>query len=67
MGTVRDIIWQEGADYKRDPPSALLIDFDDYNQSAPSLVIDLESGRVLVPIFRAKRDWVKGTIHCTRT
>jgi ATP-dependent DNA helicase PIF1 len=67
MGTVRDIVWEVGADYKNDPPLALLIDFNDYDQSAPSLVTDLESGRVLVPIFRVKRDWVKGTVHCTRT
>jgi hypothetical protein len=45
----------------------LLVDFDDYDQSAPSFVTDPESGRVLVPIFHAKRDWVKGTVHCTRT
>ena len=67
MGTIRDIVWQEGADYERDQPFALLIDFDDYDQSAPSFVTDPESGRVLVPIFHAKRDWVKGTVHCTRT
>jgi hypothetical protein len=67
MGTVRDIVWEVGADYEKDPPLALLIDFDDYDQSAPSLVTDPESGRVLVPIFRVKRDWVKGTVHCTRT
>jgi hypothetical protein len=30
-------------------------------------VTDPESGCVLVPIFHAKRDCVKGTVHCTRT
>jgi hypothetical protein len=45
----------------------LLVDFEDYDQSAPSFVTNPESGRVLVPIFHAKRDWVKGTVHCTRT
>jgi ATP-dependent DNA helicase PIF1 len=67
MGTICDIIWAEGADYQRDPPLALLVDFDDYKQNAPSLVTDPESGRVLVPIFFVKRNWNKGTVHCTRT
>jgi hypothetical protein len=44
----------------------LLVEFNDYDQDAPSLVTDPESSRVLVPIF-FKRDWNKGTVHCTRT
>jgi ATP-dependent DNA helicase PIF1 len=67
MGTIHDIIWAEGADYQQDSPLALLVDFDDYDQDAPSLVTDPESGHVLVPIFFVKRNWNKGTVHCTRT
>jgi ATP-dependent DNA helicase PIF1 len=67
MGIIRDIVWAEGADYQREPPLALLVDFDDYDQDAPSLVTDPESGHMLVPIFFVKRDWNKGTVHCTRT
>jgi hypothetical protein len=31
IGTIRDIVRQEGADYERDQPFSLLIDFDDYD------------------------------------
>jgi hypothetical protein len=31
IGVVRDIVWDKGADYEKDPPLALLIDFNDYD------------------------------------
>jgi hypothetical protein len=53
---MRDIVWDKGADYEKDPPLALLIGFDNYDQTAPSIATDPESGCVLVPIFRVKRE-----------
>jgi hypothetical protein len=67
MGTIRDIVWEEGANYETDPPLALLTDFDDYKQDGPYLVKDPKSGRSLVPIFRVKREWQRGSVRCTRT
>jgi hypothetical protein len=67
MGTVRDIIWEAGADFTKDPPFAILVDFDEYDAEGPCVVLDLATNRLLVPIFRVKRDWVKATVACTRT
>lgn len=35
MGTIRDIIWESGTDYSKDPSLALLVDFADYIQNVP--------------------------------
>lgn len=51
----------------KDPPTALLIDFDDYDDDGPCMVRDPETNRPLVPLFRVKRDWVRGAIPCVRT
>ncbi|KAK1912952.1 hypothetical protein P3342_004888 [Pyrenophora teres f. teres] len=67
MATVRDMVWPVGADCDVDPPFALLVDFDEYNQEAPYVLKNPETGRSLVPIFRVKRDWVRSTVACTRT
>jgi hypothetical protein len=64
MGIVRDIGWPVGAGWEKEPLYVLLIDFDDYN--GPSYCDDLETGRLLVPIFRFKREWTRGAVHCTR-
>ena len=65
VGVVCDIVWSEGSDPNQTPPFALLIFFEGYN--GPELFLDPHTGRKLVPIFRATREWIRGTVNCTRT
>lgn len=51
IGMVRDVILEVVVVYIKDPPLALLINFDDYNQETPYLVKDPERGRSLAPSF----------------
>jgi hypothetical protein len=37
------------------------------NYDAPHLLLNPDTNRPLVPIFRIKRDWVRASIQCTRT
>jgi len=65
MGTLRDIVWDAGADPDKDP-HALLMDFDDHDNENPCATRDPENGGHLIPVFRVKRNWVRGAAPCTR-
>ena len=64
LGTIRDISWKTGADWRRDPPFALIVDFDRYE--GPGLP-NAPGGGDVVPIFRSRRDFYRGAASCTRT
>ncbi|KAI1523525.1 hypothetical protein A1F96_08358 [Pyrenophora tritici-repentis] len=59
---LRENLWIE-----RHPPLAIFINFDDYESHRSHLLRDPDTDRPLVPIFRVKREWVRGIIRCTRT
>jgi ATP-dependent exoDNAse (exonuclease V) alpha subunit len=62
LGTVEDVIWAKGTVPLKDPPLAILVHFPDYK--GPGLV---ETPTKLVPIFRSRREWVRGMVICSRT
>jgi hypothetical protein len=64
LGTVHNIIWTPGTDWRKEPPLALLVYFDKYD--GPEY-ITLSTGEKLVPIFRSRRDFFRGTEACSRT
>ncbi|KAF6820018.1 hypothetical protein CSOJ01_01086 [Colletotrichum sojae] len=61
LGTVKDIVWADGADWMTDQPLAILCSFDIYK--GPVQV----SGPGIVPIFRSTREFYKGAAACSRT
>ena len=63
FGVVHDIVWRAEDDPRRDPPFAVLIKFDNY--SGPSLTTT-EDNDIIVPIFKSKREFVRGNTPCTR-
>jgi ATP-dependent DNA helicase PIF1 len=66
VGIVRDVIWAPGVENPcKEAPLAILVNFDHYDR--PESMLDPVTGRRLVPIFRSKRDWIKGAVTLTRT
>ena len=65
IGTVEDIIWAPDTDWRSEKPMAILMSFDFYSFSDCCLYINSE-GRPVIPIFRVIREFMKGTIPCTR-
>ncbi|EAQ90501.1 hypothetical protein CHGG_02436 [Chaetomium globosum CBS 148.51] len=64
IGTIYDFAWRTGADISTQPPFVVLIKFDQY--VGPPCFDDPELAGV-VPIFRSKRDFLRGNTNCTRT
>jgi len=62
-GTIKDIIWKEGADVKKDPPQSLLIAVDKYDGPA---LFTREDGKKVVPIFPVLREWEGARGTCSR-
>jgi len=66
MGTVYNIVWRQGDDWRTTPPLAVLVAFDHYDASGPHLTIS-DDGRPVVPIFPLKRDFYRGATTLSRT
>lgn len=64
IGTVHDIAWLAGANLRETVPLVVLIKFDCYNGLACFDDADLAG---VVPIFRSKRDFLRGNTSCSRT
>ncbi len=64
IGTVHDFAWKQGADTKTELPFVVLVKFDQY--SGPACFDDPALASV-VPIFRSRRDFLRGNSNCTRT
>jgi len=62
-GTIKDIVWKEGADIKKDPPQALLIAVGQYD--GPALFTRQDSKKV-IPIFSVLRKWEGTRGTCSR-
>ncbi|KAJ5783506.1 uncharacterized protein N7518_009183 [Penicillium psychrosexuale] len=63
FGTGEDIVWPPGTvDPRREPPSAILVRFDEY--TGRGIRPEISSA---VPIVRSTREFFLGTIQCTRT
>ena len=62
-GTIKDVVWKEGADIKKDLPQALLVAVNRYN--GPTLFTGSD-GKKVVPIFPTLYKWegFKGTCLC---
>ena len=62
-GTIKDVVWKEGVDVKKDLLQALLVAVDQYN--GPALFIG-SNGKKAVPIFSTfcKQEGSKGTCLC---
>jgi hypothetical protein len=52
--TIKDIIWKEGTDIKKDPPQSLFITVDNYNR--PTLFI-YKNSKNIFPIFPIFYKW----------
>jgi len=63
LGTVRDITWSAGSDWRRDPPFAVLVAFDNYKGPA----LDGDEGSKVVPIFRSTREFIRSSTPHRRT
>ena len=63
LGTVCDITWPADSDWRRDPPLAVLVAFDNYEGPA----LDGDEVRKVVPIFRSNREFIKNSTLCRRT
>jgi hypothetical protein len=64
FGYVWDIVWPASTvDCRQEPPSAILVAFDNY--TGPSLI--KKNGEKLVPVLRSKKDWAAGGITLSRT
>ena len=67
LGVVRDIVWPAGTiDPRQEPPLALLIAFDHYDFEGHEAYIEV-GGERLVPVFRSRREWTRGSALCSRT
>ena len=63
FGTVEDVVWPPGTvDPRREPPSAILIRFDEY--TGRGIRPDTSPA---VPINRSTREFFIGITQCTRT
>jgi hypothetical protein len=60
MGTVRDIVWNEGQDPTKDMPVAIMVEVDDYN--GPKF-----PGMNYIPIFPVTRRFEYKKRDCSRT
>ena len=60
LGPVRDIIWKVNADWRQQPPYAILTTFD--QDEGPTL----GTRQPAVPIFRSRREFYRGNTVCTR-
>ena len=72
LGTVRDIAWEEGSDPRTEPPFVVLVQFNKYSGPVcfgeeTDSVADMEDMARVVPVFRSTRDFLKGSVTCTRT
>jgi hypothetical protein len=72
LGTIRDMAWEEGSDPRAVPPFVVLVQFDRYSGPAcfgpeDDDVAGMEDMARVVPVFRSTRDFVKGSVTCTRT
>jgi len=74
LGTVRDIAWAAGANWREEAPSVIAVEFDSYEGPAmcpEGFSIDGAPEGInyanVVPIFQSVRDFPKGRISCTRT
>ena len=65
ISTIDDIIQEEGADQRSDPPLAICVAFDGYTR--PTVLYHNDAGQPIVPIFRSTREFFKGNEACTRT
>lgn len=73
LGTVRDIAWAAGVDWRQEAPNIVAVEFDSYEgppmcpagfsvEGAPQGV----NYANVVPIFQSLREFPKGRIVCTR-
>ncbi|EAQ87096.1 hypothetical protein CHGG_03715 [Chaetomium globosum CBS 148.51] len=73
LGTVRDIAWAAGVDWRQEAPNIVAVEFDSYEgppmcpagfsvEGAPQGV----NYANVVPIFQSLREFLKGRIVCTR-
>ena len=73
LGTVRDIAWAAGVDWRQEAPNVVAVEFDSYEgppmcpagfsvEGAPQGV----NYANVVPIFQSLREFPKGRIVCTR-
>jgi ATP-dependent exoDNAse (exonuclease V) alpha subunit len=60
MGTVRDIVWNEGQDPIKDMPTTIIVEVDDY--AGPKL-----PGTNYIPIFPVTRRFEYKKRDCSRT
>lgn len=65
LGTVRDIVWRSGDDPQSSPPLAVLIKFDRY--TGPACFPDRPELDGVVPIFRSRREFLRGSVNCSCT
>ena len=63
LGTVNNIVWEEGATPRDSPPVAICVVFDGYDGPA---LYEIPNGKPVVPILRSHRDFSKVTHQCTR-
>ena len=62
---IKDIIWEEEADWKSDPSLAIYIAFDGY--IGPAVLYHNNVGQPVVPIFRSIREFFWGNATYTKT
>lgn len=65
QGTVHEISWAPGADWREESPLVIMVAFDGYG--GPVAYSGTDDGHQVVPIFRITREFVVGTENCTRT
>jgi len=65
ISTIDNIIWEEGADWRSDPPLAICVAFDGY--TGPAVLYHNDAGQPVVPIFRSTREFFKGNKAYTKT
>jgi ATP-dependent exoDNAse (exonuclease V) alpha subunit len=74
LGTVRDIAWAAGANWREEAPNVIAVEFDSYEGPAmcpEGFSIDGAPEGInydnVVPIFQSVCDFSKGRISCTHT
>ena len=65
ISIIDDIVWEEGADWRSDPPLAIYVAFDGY--IGPTVLYHNDAGQPIVPIFRLTREFFRGNAACIRT
>ena len=66
LGSIHDFMWEDGANWQKDPPLAILVKFNNYDVDGPFITI-AEDGKPIVPIFRLTREFTRGIALCRRT